>query len=111
MINTGLERFIIGIVKGIPFENDLDELPAETPDLPDLLVRRSAWHIHFSFNAQRFAGISYALRMVAGAGADDAFGPVLSRQAANHIVCAANFERTDNLQIFTLQIYITAIFG
>ncbi|MNN55796.1 hypothetical protein D3C81_1706900 [compost metagenome] len=106
-----MKCLFIGIIKGIPLENNLHKFTAKAPDLLDLLVRCRAWHIDFAFNPQRFAGVGHPLRMVACTCADNTLGSIFSRQAANHIVCAPNLEGTDNLQIFTLQIYVAAILG
>ncbi|MNE91475.1 hypothetical protein D3C80_1890930 [compost metagenome] len=51
MINAGLQRFVIGIIKGVPFENDLDKFAAKAPDLLNLLIGSRAWHKDLAFNA------------------------------------------------------------
>lgn len=63
----------VAVVEGISGEDDLDIILPEHPGLVDLLAGCDNGHEYDPFDPQFVTGVSEALCMVAGAGADDAF--------------------------------------
>ncbi len=64
--------------------------------------RRALGHEHGGVDAEHLRGERDALRVVAGAGGDDAVGPLLRRRAGDPHVGAADLERTGALQVLGL---------
>ena len=97
-------RFRIRIVERFADENDFNIAVAERADFLDFLLRRDGGHENRALNLQRGAAIRHALRMIARARADDAMRALFVGQRRNFVVRSANFEGSDFLQIFALQI-------
>jgi hypothetical protein len=67
----------VAIVEGIADEDDLDIVFPEHAGLVDLLPGGDDGHEHDAFDAELMTGVGESLGMVAGAGADDAFGQLV----------------------------------
>jgi len=92
----------VRVVVGVADQAHLDQLSAEVLDPVDLLGRRYLGHEDRRPDTERLAGERDALRVVAGAGADNPALTLLRRHRVDPVVGAADLEGADLLEILPL---------
>ncbi len=99
-------RGVVGVVVGVAHKLDRHPFLAEHPDLLHLLGGRGRGHEDDALHTHFATGVGHALRVVPGAGADDALGKYLGRKVCHFVVRPPNLIGAHDLQILPLQINI-----
>ena len=96
------DRVVIGLIVILAVQ---DDLAAEIRDGAHFDVRSRQRHHDHGIDAARARAERDALRVVARGRADHAARGRDRRQLRDFVVCTANFERKDRLEVFPLEIH------
>ena len=100
----GDERVAVGLRVGIAVAVQLD-LGAHAAHRVDLDLRRGLRHHDDGAQPELARGERDALRVIAGAGGDDAAGALLGVEVRDAVVGAAQLEAEDRLQVLALEMH------
>src|SRR5690606_14069992 len=96
-------RFLERVIKRVTCQNDFYLIAAITLHLQYFLPRRRIGHKYFALDTESLAGVSDALRMIAGTGTDNTTLARIRGQALHSMISAPDFERAHHLQVFPFQ--------